>query len=235
MPVPIVAPVVNGVLQALPQKDSRRLYSLYEQVDLEYGDILSETGKPLLYVYFPSGGIISLLTPVDRHTNVEVGLVGSEGVAGMALFLGVAVSPVRMLVQGSGTAMRIGAKAFRQEIKRSALLQSELNGYLFRFMVQVAQTAGCNRVHATGQRLARWLLMTHDRSAGNDFHMTHAFLALMVGARRASVTMEAGALQEQKLIHYSRGHITILNRKGLERASCGCYRAVNTMCDLSTS
>jgi CRP-like cAMP-binding protein len=224
------APATNSVLQALSRKDGRRLFARHEQVDLTYGDILCEPGKQLRHVYFPNSGIISLLTPVDGHASVEVGLVGREGMAGMALFLGVGVSPVRMLVQGSGTAMRIKAAAFRREIKRSPVLQRGLNRYLYGFMAQVAQTAGCNRFHQIEARLARWLLMTHDRVKSNEFQLTQEFLAHMLGVRRAGVTLAARELQKKKLIRYSRGKINILDRKGLERASCGCYRAVNALC-----
>jgi CRP-like cAMP-binding protein len=230
MPIGKIAPATNSILGALSRKDAQRLFTRHEQVDLVYGDILCEPGKPLLHVYFPDSGIISLLTPVDRAASVEVGLVGREGMAGMALFLGVNMSPVRMLVQGNGSAMRITAREFRIEIGRNEVLRQALNLYLYRFMVQVAQTAACNRAHQTGQRLARWLLMTHDRSAGNEFHMTHEFLARMLGVRREGVTTEAGILQSKKLLRYSRGNITILNRRGLERASCGCYATVNEVC-----
>lgn len=220
-------PVTNRVLRTLSRKDGQRLFARHEQVDLVYGDVLCEPGKQLRHVYFPNNGVISLLTPVDGHMSVEVGLVGREGMAGMALFLGVGISPVRMLVQGSGTAMRIEAAAFRREIKRYPALQRGLNRYFYEFMAQVAQTAGCNRFHQTGERLARWLLMTHDRLQSNEFRLTHNFLAHMLGVRRSSVTLAARVLQKQKLIRYSRGKIAILDRRGLERASCGCYRAVN--------
>jgi len=224
-------PATNSVLRTLSRKDSQRLLARHEQVDLTYGDILCEPGKQLRHVYFPNSGIISLLTPVDGHASVEVGLVGREGMAGMALFLGVGVSPVRMLVQGSGTAMRIKAAAFRHEIKRNPVLRRGLNHYLYGFMAQVGQTAGCNRFHHIGARLARWLLMTHDRVKSNEFQLTQAFLAHMLGVRRAGVTLAARVLQKKKLIRYSRGKITILDRKGLEHASCGCYRAVNDLCE----
>lgn len=227
MSIKKVPPVSNSVLCALPRKDSQRLRARHEQVNLAYGDILCEPGKPLRHVYFPNSGIISLLTPVDGHASVEVGLVGREGMAGMALFLGVGVSPVRMLVQGSGTALRIQAAAFHREIRRIPLLQRALNRYLYGFMAQVGQTAGCNRYHQIGARLARWLLMTHDRVEANEFQLTHEFLAHMLGVRRTGVTLAARVLQKKKLIRYSRGKITVLDRKGLERAACGCYRAVN--------
>ncbi len=220
-------PVTNKVLRALPRKDGRRLRARHEQIALTYGDILCEPGKQLRHVYFPDSGIISLLTPVNGHMSVEVGLVGQEGMAGMALFLGVGVSPVRMLVQGSGTATRINAAGFRREIRRYPALRRGLNRYLYEFMAQVAQTAGCNRFHQTGERLARWLLMTHDRLHSDEFQLTHDFLAHMLGVRRSSVTLAASVLQKKKLIRYSRGKITILDRRGLERAACRCYQAVN--------
>lgn len=225
------APATNSVLRALSRQDGRRLFARHEQIDLTYGDILCEPGKQLRHVYFPNSGVISLLTPVHGHESVEVGLVGREGMAGMALFLGIGVSPVRMLVQGTGTAMRIKAAAFHQELKRNPLLRRELNRYLYGFMAQVGQTAGCNRFHQIGARLARWLLMTHDRVRSNEFQLTQAFLAHMLGVRRAGVTLAARVLQKKKLIRYSRGNITILDRKGLERASCECYRAVNRLCE----
>ena len=222
-------PATNSILRALSRKDGQRLVVHNKQVNLKYGDILSEPGKKLHYVYFPNSGIISLLTPVAGHASVEVGLVGREGMAGMALFLGVGVSPVRMLVQGAGTAMQIEAVAFGQELKRNPLLRDALNRYLYEFMVQVGQTTGCNRFHQIGERLARWLLMTHDRIDSDEFLLTQEFLAHMLGVRRAGVTLAARDLQKKKLIRYSRGNLTIINRKGLERAACGCYRAVNKL------
>ncbi|HSD96713.1 MAG TPA: Crp/Fnr family transcriptional regulator [Sulfuricaulis sp.] len=221
----------NSVLRALSPVDNKRLLAHSEQVDLTYGDILCEPGKQIRYVYFPNDGIISLLTPLDGHDSAEVGLVGREGMAGMALFLGVSVSPVRMLVQGTGTATRMKAVSFRKELKRNPVLQLELGHYLYAFMAQVTQTAACNRHHQLGERLARWLLMTHDRVQSNEYHLTQEFLAHMLGVRRVGVTRAAGLLQDKKLISYRRGNITILNRKGLERASCRCYRDVNNIRD----
>jgi CRP-like cAMP-binding protein len=221
----------NSVLRALSPKENQRLFAHSEQAKLTYGDILCEPGKPIPHVYFPNSGIISLLTPLDGHESVEVGLVGREGMAGMGLFLGSSISPVQMLVQGSGTATRIKATSFRNEIKRNPALQRELSHYLYAFMAQVAQTAACNRHHQLEQRLARWLLMTHDRVRSNEFHLTQEFLAHMLGVRRVGVTKAAGLLQEKKLISYRRGNITILDRKGLERASCRCYGAVNDIRD----
>ena len=231
MPIAKYVPATNDVLRALSRKDGERLLARHDQVTLTYGDILCEPGKSLRHVYFLNSGIVSLLTPVAGHASVEVGLVGHEGMAGMALFLGVGISPVRMLVQGSGTAMRIGAAAFRLEIQRNPALQRELNLYLYGLMAQVAQTVGCNCFHQIGARLARWLLMTQDRVKSNEFRLTHEFLAHMLGVRRSGVSLAARALQKKKLIRYSRGNITILNRKGLEAASCNCYRVVKDLYD----
>ncbi|MHB8742402.1 MAG: Crp/Fnr family transcriptional regulator [Sulfuricaulis sp.] len=147
----------------------------------------------------------------------------------MGLFLGSNVSPVNMLVQGSGTAIRIKAAFFQSNLKRSPVLHRELGHYLYVFMAQVAQTAACNRHHLLGQRLARWLLMTYDRMQSNEFQLTQEFLAHMLGVRRVGVTEAAGLLQNKNLISYSRGRITVLDRKGLERASCRCYRDVNNI------
>ncbi|MDO8704569.1 MAG: Crp/Fnr family transcriptional regulator [Sulfuricaulis sp.] len=202
-----------------------------EQVNLTYGDVLGEPGKPIRYVYFPNNGVISLLTLLDGHESVEVGLVGREGMAGIGLFLGIDVSPVQMLVQGSGTATRMKAASFRNEIERNPVLQRELNRYFYAFMAQVAQTAARNRQHLLAKRLARWLLMTHDRVQSDEFRLTQEFLAHMLGVRRVGVSGAARLLQEKKLISYRRGNMIILDRKGLERASCRCYRGVNNIRD----
>jgi CRP-like cAMP-binding protein len=221
----------NSVLRALSTRENRRLLAHSEQVDLTYGDVLCESGKPLRHIYFINSGLVSLLTPVGGHANVEVGLVGNEGVAGLPLFLGIGVSPVRMLVQGSGTATRMKAASFRDELRRNPVLQRALNQYLYAFIAQVSQTAACNRHHLLVKRLARWLLLTHDRAESNVFHLTQEFLAHMLGVRRVGVSGAASLLQSKKLISYSRGNITILNRQGLERAACRCYRDVNAIRD----
>jgi CRP-like cAMP-binding protein len=232
-PVSMTKPamVANSVLRALSRKDYQHLLARCEQVSLTYGDILSEPGDQILHVYFPNTGLISLLTPVDGHSTVEVGMVGSEGMAGMPLVLGIKISPVRVLVQGSGIALRMKAAVFRREIKRNPALQRELNHYLYVFMAQVAQTAACNRHHLLDARLARWLLMTHDRMRTSKFLLTQEFLAHMLGVRRVGVTKAAMLLQKKNLISYSRGNIAILDRKGLEGASCQCYAAVNDIRD----
>ena len=225
------APVANSVLRSLSPQASRRLLAHCRQVSLTYGEVLAEFGDKIKHVYFVNSGIVSLLAPVDGHANVEVGLIGREGMTGISLLLGIDVSPVRVLVQGTGSAMRMEAAAFRTAIKRDPTLTRSLNHYLYTFIAQVAQTAACNRHHPLSARLARWLLMTHDRMGSNEFYLTQAFLADMLGVRRVGVSNVAGLLRKKKLIRYSRGHITILDRKGLERAACRCYQAVNAIRD----
>ncbi len=223
--------VTNSVLQGLTRKGFLHMLALCEQCNITYGDILSDPGDQIKHVYFPNSGLISLLTVVAGHGSMEIGMVGNDGIAGVPLVLGITVSPVRTLVQCSGTALRIKAADFGKEIRRNAVLRRELNRYLYIFMAQVSQTVACNRHHLLDRRLARRLLMTHDRIRSGEFFLTQELLARMLGVRRVGVTKAAALLQDKKLIHYSRGHITILNRKGLERESCLCYKYVNNIRD----
>ena len=223
------APPENSLLASLPRTESRLLCSKMDPVHLEYGEVLYETGSTIRYVYFPSDSLVSLLTLVDEHQALEVGLVGREGLVGLPLALDTATSPIRALVQGSGSAMRMPAAAFLRALKKSNALQRSLRLYTADLMAQITQTAACNRFHVVEARLARWLLMTHDRLRVNPFHLTQEFLSHMLGVRRVGVTRAASALQRQKLISYTRGSITILDRKGLEGAACSCYRIVRDM------
>ncbi len=166
---------------------------------------------------------------LDKDSALEVGLVGREGMIGMSLALGVEDSPVRALVQGSGTALRIKAAAFREELARCAPLQRETYRYASDKLAQARQTAACNRFHQVEARLARWLLMTRDRVHSDQFHLTHEFLADMLGVRRAGVTKAATSLQRKKLIAYRRGNISILDGSGLAAASCPCYQVVRKL------
>jgi CRP-like cAMP-binding protein len=224
-------PIANNVLAALPRKTYQDLLSGLEPVTLTFGEVLYEPGEPIRDVYFPTGCLVSLLTLVEGRLALEVGMVGREGMVGVALALGIGVSPVRALVQGSGTALRMSAARFRKELQRSAALQRELYRYTHSLMAQITQTAACNRFHMVPARLARWLLMTRDRVRSGQFHLTHEFLAHMLGVRRVGVTQAASALQRRKLIAYRRGHITILDHGALETASCACYVIVKHMRD----
>lgn len=220
------APVTNRLLAALPGKDLQRLLARCEQVELTFADVLCEPAEPIRHVYFPADCFISLVIPVDSRANLEVELVGNEGMVGVPLMLGVDVSPLRALVQGSGKALRMSAASFCGELESSLALRQILHRYLYVLLAQLAQTAACNRFHVLDARLAHWLLMTHDRAHSNEFHLTHEVLGQMLGVRRVGVTNAAGLLQKQKLVSYSRGNITVLDRAGLEAVSCGCYRAV---------
>ena len=224
-------PVPNSVLAALPRLVYESLRSGLEAVKLNFGEILYEPGEVIRNVYFPSDSLVSLLTLVDHRSALEVGMVGREGMVGMSLTLGSKVSPVRALVQGAGTALRMTATRFQKEFKRSPLLQRGLYTYLNALMAQITQTAACNRFHHIEGRLARWLLMTSDRVRADQFELTQDFLSHMLGVRRVGVTAAASALQQRKLIEYQRGHITILDHAGLEAASCPCYALVKGMND----
>jgi CRP-like cAMP-binding protein len=202
-----------------------------DPVELNYGQVLYEPKGPIRYVYFPIDCLVSLLTAVDKRRTLEVGMVGNEGMVGMPMALGIGVSAVRALVQGSGTAARMTAARFRTEFKNNMPLQRALFRYNHLLMAQISQTAACNRFHEAEPRLARWLLMTSDRLHADEFLLTHEFLAHMLGVRREGVTNAASALHRKKLIEYRRGNIKILDRKRLEAAACTCYRIVKNMQD----
>ena len=220
------ATVTNRLLAALPNKEYQRLLPELERVPLTFGDILYDPGDNIDHVYFPDSGIISLLSQVESQKLLEVGIVGNEGVAGLPVALGVRVSLNRGLVQSAGTAMRMKATVLQREFKRDGALQKLLHRYLHSLLTQISQSAVCNRFHLVEARLARWLLMTHDRVGSDDFRLTQEFLSNMLGVRREAVSKAAGAFQKRELVNYSRGHITILNREGLEAAACQCYRVI---------
>ena len=221
--------IPNRLLAALPRKDYRNLLPLLEPVTLVFAQVLYEPRSRIRHVYFPNDCLVSMLTGVDGDRVAEVGLVGAEGMVGVPVVLGAAVSPFRAVVQGGGKAMRMHIADFRREFSESAALRRELFNFTHLLMIQIAQTAACNRFHVVAQRLARWLLMTRDRVNSNEFRITQEFLGLMLGVRRSRVNVAAGSLQKQKLIGYRRGTVTILDQRGLETAACGCYKTVKDL------
>jgi CRP-like cAMP-binding protein len=217
--------VQNRLIDLLPRKDRSRLLALCDPVELVLSDVLCEPGKKTRHVYFPTEGFISLITTVNESPGLEVGMIGSEGMLGAQLVLGVETAPLRAVVQGAGTAWRISASEFRVELAQSVALQRGLGRYLYVLMAQLSTSAACLRFHEIGPRLARWLLMSQDRAHSESFRVTQEFLAYMLGVRRVGITAAAGDLQRRGLIKYTRGELTVVNRSGLEAAACGCYAA----------
>ncbi len=213
----------NRLLAALPPEDLARLWPKLAPVDLALRQILHAPEEEVTAVIFPERGYVSRLAPMDDGDFAEIGLMGPEGMTGMAVLLGSDRDGFETMVQVSGTALQIGAGAFREELERIPSLRAVLNLYVLAHFEQVARTGACNGRHNIEQRLARWLLMAHDRVEGDEFPMTHEFLSMMLGVRRAGVTVTAGALQRAGLVRYERGRMEITDRPGLEAASCECY------------
>jgi CRP-like cAMP-binding protein len=218
----------NQLLASLPAKTYQRLQKGLERVELEFGHVLYEPGEPTRHVYFPNDSLLSLLVAVEGNGNgdLEVGMVGKEGMVGVPLALGKPNSPVRVLVQGGGSAMRMSGTRLARELKKNGGLKHQLDRCLYVSMITAMQIAACNQTHVLSQRLARWLLMVRDRVGRNEFPLTQNFLARMLGVRRAGVTGAAGNLQRRGLITYSRGRIRILNVDGVRAASCECYAVI---------
>jgi CRP-like cAMP-binding protein len=219
-------PVANRLLAALSSQEYQRLQPHLETFTLAFGEVLYEPGEIIRHVYFPNSGIVSLLSMVEKRSTLEVGVVGNEGMVGIPIFLGANKSHNRALVQGGGVAMRMKSESLRKQIKLAGTLQESLLRYTHSLLAQISQSAACNRFHTVNARLARWLLMTYDRLMSDEFRLTQDFLSHMLGVRREGVTSAARALQQKKLIRYVRGQITILDRVGLEAASCKCYEVV---------
>ncbi|MEO6974940.1 MAG: Crp/Fnr family transcriptional regulator [Gallionella sp.] len=235
MPAANQVPVANSLLAALTEKGYGSLLAHLEPVGLTSGEILYRPGETISHVYFPIDTLVSLLTLIEGHQALEVGMVGREGMLGTPLALGVNESPVHAVVQGSGTALRMTSANFRREFQRSAQLQREVYRYIYDLMIQMSQTAACNRFHQVEARLARWLLMTRDRMRSNHFHLTQDLLSNMLGVRRVGITKAAGNLRQRKLISYNRGEINILDGSGLEDAACQCYQIVKDMHEVALS
>jgi CRP-like cAMP-binding protein len=226
MPSTKSPPIANRLLAALPKKDYQGLQRHLEEIPLVFEEILYQPNVLISDVYFPNSGIVSLLAAVNGRATLEVGLVGREGMLGLPIFMGVDSSQNCAVVQGVGSAMKMKATAFRKECNNGGALPRLLQRYTHSLLTQITQSAVCNQFHSVEARLARWLLMTHDRMGTDDFQLTQEFLSNMLGVRREGVTRAAGELQKRKLIGYSRGRLKVLDRAGLEATSCGCYEII---------
>jgi CRP-like cAMP-binding protein len=213
----------NEILLGLSRKDCAVAFSKLKLVDLKLNDLLQKAGEKIEFVYFPNTAMVSVLNLMEDGRSIEVGLVGKEGAVGLPLLGGFRTSSHRVVTQGNGTAYRIGAQEFRKLLSACPHLGTALVRYSQTFIMQTTQIAACNRLHEVEERLARWLLMTHDRVANDELPLTQEFLGQMLGARRASVSVSASILQKAGLISYIHGKVKILNRRGLEKASCECY------------
>ncbi len=223
--------VENRLLAALPDEAFDRLLPHLQPVYFALGDVVYESSEQMEHIYFPTTCIVSLLYTMTDGATAEMGLVGKDGVVGIALFMGGNTVPNRAVVQVAGDAFRVRAPVIQEEFKRGGTCQLLLLRYTQALITQISQTAVCNRLHTVEQRLCRWLLLTHDRVESAELRLTQEFIANMLGGRRESVTKAAGHLQAAGLIRYIRGHITILDRKRLEAASCECYQVVKTEFD----
>jgi CRP-like cAMP-binding protein len=220
------APVQNRLLRLLPREELRRLEPHLEPMELQRRQILHEPGAPIKHAYFLNSGFASCLTVLASGSSVETANIGNEGFVGARILLGAETGPHRVMVQIPGHALRIASGDLKDACLRDSYFRRLLYRYLNALLTQVTQSVACNSVHSLEKRLARWLLMTHDRMQADQFPLTHELLAMMLGVRRASVTVAASKLQEHGYIRYTHGKITVLDRAGLEGASCECYLAV---------
>ena len=216
----------SAVLGRLPKKEYQRLLTLMEETPLELGKTIYRAGDLINDVYFPNSGIVSLLAGEVERATLEVGLIGREGMVGLPVFMGVGTSRNHAVVQGAGIALKMKAATFRKECSNGNPFARVIGRYTHSLLTQVTQSAVCNQFHSIEARLARWLLMTHDRMIVDEFTLTQEFLSHMLGVRREAVSRSASELQKRNLIRYSRGTLKILDRQGLEATSCGCYETV---------
>jgi CRP-like cAMP-binding protein len=216
----------NHLLDALPEPEWQRLLPHLESVDMPLGLVLYEPGSTLSHVYFPTSAIVSLLYVMQNGASAEIAVVGFEGLLGISLFMGGDSTPSRAVVQSAGQGLRMKAQTIKDEFKRSGPVMHLLLRYTQALITQMSQTAVCNRHHSLDQQLCRWLLLSLDRLRGLELVMTQELIANMLGVRREGVTESALKLQQAGLIRYARGHISVLDRPGLERRSCECYAVV---------
>jgi CRP-like cAMP-binding protein len=215
----------NLLIDRLPRRERLRLLNLSETVTLRSGDVLCKPGDRIGHMYFPLDSIVSLAATLTGSQMLGIGMVGREGVLGSQLALGLTAAPVHAVVQGAGTALRVQAGPLRRELAQGNSLHRALCRHLYVLMTQFATTAACTCFHLLSPRLARWLLMSEDRAQAQGLHLTHEFLARMLGVRREGISVAAGELQQRLLIRYHRGDIHVLDRAGLEQVACDCYAA----------
>tara|TARA_R110001583_G_scaffold48733_5_gene152552 strand:- start:12405 stop:13121 length:717 start_codon:yes stop_codon:yes gene_type:complete len=219
------SPATNHLLNYLPKLERQWFLEDCTSVELVFGETLNIAEESIKYVYFPLTGFISLLVEVAEKQSLDMGLIGNEGMLGATLALENPKAPLKSIVQCSGNALRMDATIFHHRVKNNLVVRKLIHNYIYVMMQQLAQTGACNNFHEVKQRLARWLLMTQDRTNSDHLQLTHQFLAKMLGVRRSAVTIAAGYLQHQGIISYNRGQIKILSRQGLEKLSCQCYFA----------
>lgn len=219
-----MTPLRNTLIDLLPREEGRLLEAMCRPVELELGELLQQSDAPTRHVYFPAGALVSLFATCQHDPCVEVAMVGHEGMVGVQLALGTAIAPLTAIVQEGGTALRADAEDFEAEVDRSPALQAAVNRLAHVTLRQMAASTACLHQHQLAPRLARWLLMTHDRAGPRSIHVTQQFLADMLGVRRVGITSAAKELQRSGLIDYSRGTLTVLDRDGLRTVSCNCYK-----------
>jgi CRP-like cAMP-binding protein len=216
-------PQANRLLGLLTPRDYQRLRPHLKSIELEYRQSLYRANKPIEFIYFIESGVGSLVNTMANGDAAEVGTIGNEGLVGLPIVFGDDRAPTSVYVQVPGAGLRTNAPSFKKELAQSASMQAVMLRYAHAFFNQVAQSAACNTFHSLQQRCCRWLLMTHDRMQSDEFLLTQEFLAMMLGVQRTGVSAAAGALQRAGLIHYKRGNVTILDRRGLIERSCECY------------
>lgn len=217
---------MNHLIAALPADEFVRLRPNLEPVTLSLGEVIYESGEQLEHIFFPTTAIISLLYIMENGSTAEIGMAGNDGLVGIALYMGGSTTPSRAIVQSAGSAFRMPSRALNDEFSLGGVFQKILLRYTQSLMTQISQTAVCNRLHSVENQLCRWLLINHDLLQTNKLIMTHDLIANMLGVRREGVSIAAGHLQQQGLIKYVRGTITMLDRDALEHSACECYRVV---------
>jgi len=219
-------PRLNHLIRSLPETDFQRWQPQLESVDMPLGQVMYESGRQMSHVYFPTTAIVSLLYVMEDGSSAEIAVVGNEGLVGISLFMGGETTPSRAVVQSAGEGWRLRSRVVKEEFEQPGAVMHLMLRYTQALITQMAQTAVCNRHHSLDQQLCRWLLLSLDRLNGNELVMTQELIANMLGVRREGVTEAALKLQRRGLIRYARGHITVLDRRGLEASTCECYAVV---------